>query len=241
MNEITEGHTVTSYDQEMAQLHGNVMKIGALVREQLSRAIKALEEADVAEARGVIEKDQEVNELDVKIDDEVVHLIAKRQPLAKDLREILTVNKIVTDLERVGDEARKIARLCIHFYDNNTTTPSEVIVRDMVKLSAFVDDMLDKAIRGYDELDIDLAVDTIRINLDLEAEFRGCLRRLSTFLMEDSRTVGHVVETVLGLRALERIGGHAKNIGGYVIFLIRGIDVRHESLDDIVDELAAER
>jgi len=241
MNEITEGHTVTSYDQEMAQLHGNVMKIGALVREQLSRAIKALEEADVAEARGVIEKDQEVNELDVKIDDEVVHLIAKRQPLAKDLREILTVNKIVTDLERVGDEARKIARLCIHFYDNNTTTPSEVIVRDMVRLSAFVDNMLDKAIRGYDELDIDLAVDTIRINLDLEAEFRGCLRRLSTFLMEDSRTVGHVVETVLGLRALERIGGHAKNIGGYVIFLIRGIDVRHESLDDIVDELAAER
>jgi phosphate transport system protein len=241
MNEITEGHTVTSFDQEMAQLHGNVMKIGALVREQLSRAIKALEEADVEEARGVIEKDQEVNELDVKIDDEVVHLIAKRQPLAKDLREILTVNKIVTDLERVGDEARKIARLCIHFYDNNTTTPSEVIVRDMVKLSAFVDNMLDKAIRGYDELDIDLAVDTIRINLDLEAEFRGCLRRLSTFLMEDSRTVGHVVETVLGLRALERIGGHAKNIGGYVIFLIRGIDVRHESLDDIVDELAAER
>ena len=241
MNEITEGHTVTSYDQEMAQLHDNVMKIGALVRDQLSRAIKALEDADVEEARGVIEKDQEVNELDVKIDDEVVHLIAKRQPLAKDLREILTVNKIVTDLERVGDEARKIARLCIHFYDNNTTTPSEVIVRDMVRLFAYIDNMLDIAIRAYDELDIDLAVDTIRINLDLEAEFRGCLRRLSTFLMEDSRTVGHVVETVLGLRALERIGGHAKNIGGYVIFLIRGIDVRHESLDDIVDELTAER
>jgi phosphate transport system protein len=239
MNEMTDGHTVTSYDEEMKLLHSNVMQIGDLVRDQLCRAVKSLEEEDVDEARAVIDRDQEVNELDIKVDDEVIHVIAKRQPLAKDLREILTVNKIVTDLERVGDEARKIAMLTVHFYDHNTTSPSEVIVRDMVKLSAFIDDMLDKAIRAYDELDIDLALEAIRMDLELEAEFRSCLRRLSTFIMEDSRVVGHVVETVLGLRALERIGGHAKNIGGYVIFLVKGKDVRHEKLDDIVDELAA--
>jgi len=241
MNEITEGHIVRSFDQEMKRLHDDVMKIGNLVRDQLRHAVKALETEDVEAARAVIDRDQEVNELDIKIDDEIVHVIAKRQPLAKDLREILTVNKIGTDLERVGDEARKIARLCIHFYDNNTTTPSDIIVSDMVKLSGFIDNMLDQAIRAYDELDIDLAVDTIRKDLHLEAETRGCLRRLSTYIMEDSRTVGHVIETVLGLRALERIGGHAKNIGGYVIFLVKGIDVRHDSLDDIVDELAAGR
>ncbi|NNJ98711.1 MAG: phosphate signaling complex protein PhoU, partial [Gammaproteobacteria bacterium] len=214
MNEMTDGHTVTSFDDEMKLLHDHVMEIGDLVRNQLCRAVKSLEEEDVDEARAVIDRDQEVNELDIKIDDEVIHLIAKRQPLAKDLREILTVNKIVTDLERVGDEARKIAMLCIHFYDHNTTSPSEVIVRDMVKMSEFIDEMLEKAICAYDELDIDLALDAIRMDIELEIEFRSCLRRLSTFIMEDSRVVGHVVETVLGLRALERIGGHAKNIGG---------------------------
>lgn len=239
MNEMTDGHTVTSFDDEMKLLHDHVIKIGDLVRNQLCRAIKSLEEEDVDEARAVIDRDQEVNELDIKIDDEVIHLIAKRQPLAKDLREILTVNKIVTDLERVGDEARKIAMLCIHFYDHNTTSPSEVIVRDMVKMSVFIDEMLDKAVCAYDELDIDLALDAIRMDIELEIEFRSCLRRLSTFIMEDSRVVGHVVETVLGLRALERIGGHAKNIGGYVIFLVKGMDVRHDSLDEIVDELTA--
>ena len=240
MNEMTDGHTVKSYDEEMKELHEHVMQIGSLVRDQLRRAIKSLEEEDVDEARAVIERDQDVNELDIRVDDEVIHLIAKRQPLARDLREILTVNKIVTDLERVGDEARKIAMLCIHFYDHNTTSPSDVIVRDIVKLSEFIDEMLDKAIRAYDELDLDLALDAIRMDLDLEVEFRCCLRRLSTFIMEDSRVVGHVVETVLGLRALERIGGHAKNIGGYVVFLVKGTDVRHESLDNIIDEIEAE-
>jgi phosphate transport system protein len=240
MNEMTDGHTVTSFDDEMKLLHHNVMRMGDLVRDQLRRAVKSLEEEDVDEARTVIDRDQEINDLDIEVDDEIIHLIAKRQPLAKDLREILTVNKIATDLERVGDEARKIAMLCIHFYDHNTTSPSDVIVRDIVKLSVFIDDMLDKAIRAFDELDLDLALEAIRMDLDLEVEFRCCLRRLSTFIMEDSRVVGHVVETVLGLRALERIGGHAKNIGGYIIFLIKGLDVRHESLDKIVDELEAE-
>jgi len=241
MNEMTEGHTVSSFDTEMKTLHQNVIQIGDLVRDQLCRAVKSLEEEDVIEARAVIERDQEVNELDIEVDDEIIHLIAKRQPLAKDLREILTVNKIVTDLERVGDEARKIAMLCIHFYDHNTTSPSEVIVRDIIKLAVFVDEMLDKAIRAFNELNLDLALDAIRMDLDLDAEFKSCLRRLSTFIMEDSRVVGHVVETVLGLRALERIGGHAKNIGGYIVFLVEGKDVRHESLENIVAGLAAER
>jgi len=240
MNEMTDGHIVTSYDDEMKRLHQNVIRMGDMVRDQLRRAVKSLEEENAEEARAVIERDQDVNDLDIEVDDEIIHLIAKRQPLAKDLREILTVSKIVTDLERVGDEARKIAMLCVHFYDHNTTSPSDVIVRDIIKLSVFVDDMLGKAIRGFDELDLDLAVEAIRMDLDLDTEFKCSLRRLSTFIMEDSRVVGHVVETVLGLRALERIGGHAKNIGGYVIFLVKARDVRHESLENIIAEIEAE-
>ena len=237
MNEMTDGHTVKSYNDEMNQLHLHVMQIGELVRDQLSRAVDSLKQEDADAAREVIERDRLVNELDIEVDDEIVHIIAKRQPMARDLREILTVGKIVTDLERCGDEARKIALLCVHFYDHNTTSPSDVILRDIVKLSEFVDSMLDKAIRAYDDLDLELALETIRMDIDLDTEFKCCLRRLSTFIMEDSRVVGHVVETVLGLRALERIGGHAKNIGGYVVFLVKGKDVRHEDLETVAAEI----
>lgn len=237
MNDMTDGHTVRSYNEEMNHLHQQVMQIGELVRDQLKRAVKSLRDEDADEAREVIERDQIVNELDIEVDDEIVHIIARRQPMARDLREILTVGKIVTDLERVGDEARKIAMLCVHFYDHNTTSPSDVIVRDIIKMAEFVDDMLEKAIRAFDELDLELALDAIRMDVDLDTEFKCCLRRLSTFIMEDSRVVGHVVETVLGLRALERIGGHAKNIGGYVVFLVKGKDVRHEDLESVAAEI----
>lgn len=240
MNDMTDGHTVKSYNEEMNHLHQHVIQIGELVREQLKRAVASLKEEDADAAREVIERDQLVNELDIEVDDEIVHIIAKRQPMARDLREILTVGKIVTDLERCGDEARKIAVLCVHFYDQNTTSPSDVILRDIVKLSEFVDSMLGKAIRAYDELDLELALETIRMDIDLDTEFKCCLRRLSTFIMEDSRVVGHVVETVLGLRALERIGGHAKNIGGYVVFLVKGKDVRHEDLESVAAEIRSE-
>ena len=135
MNEMTDGHTVKSFNDEMNQLHQHVMQVGELVRDQLKRAVDSLEQEDAESAREVIERDQLVNDLDIEVDDEIVHIIAKRQPMAKDLREIMTVGKIVTDLERCGDEARKIAMLCVHFYDHNTTSPSDVILRDVVKLS----------------------------------------------------------------------------------------------------------
>jgi phosphate transport system protein len=239
MNEMINGHTVQRFNQEMGRLHDLVLKIADLVREQLRNAVRTMEEEDNDAARQVIERDKVVNDLDVEADDEIIHLIAKRQPMAKDLREILTVGKIVTDLERVGDEARKIARLTIHFYDNDMPAPNNQIVLDIIKMAQFVDVMLDKAIRSYNDLDLNLAVEVIRMDLEIEQEFNSAMRRLSTFVMEDCRTVGHVVETVLGLRALERIGGHAKNIAGYVVFLVKGTDVRHEDLATVAAEVQA--
>ncbi len=237
MNEMIDGHIVKRYNEEMGRLHDLVLKIAGLVREQLSNAVKTMEQEDCDAARLVIERDKEVNDLDVEADDEIVHLIAKRQPMAKDLREILTVGKIVTDLERVGDEARKIARLTIHFYDNDMPAPNNQIVKDITRMANFVDGMLDRAIRSYTELDLDLAVEVIQMDLEIEQEFTSAMRRLSTFVMEDCRSVGHMVETVLGLRALERIGGHAKNIAGYVVFLVKGKDVRHEDLEAVAAEI----
>ncbi len=239
MSEKTGGHIMRRFNEEMSRLHELVLQIADLVRVQLRNAVQTLQDKDIDSAPAVIERDKEVNDLDVLADDEVVNLIARRQPLANDLREILTVAKIVTDLERVGDEARKIARLTIQFYGANTPAPNKHIVKDIVKMAQFVDHMLDLAIRSYDESDLQLALEVIELDLEIESEFGSALRRLSTFLMEDARSVGHVVEAVLGLRALERIGGHAKNIAGYVVFLVKGVDVRHEDLQSVAAEVAS--
>jgi phosphate transport system protein len=168
--------------------------------------------------------------------DEIVHLIAKRQPVARDLRKILTVGKVVTDLERVGDEARKIAKMTLHFYDVQSTGPNPQIIRDILEM---VDDMLNQSLHLFDGPDLGMDMEVIRMNEELCSDFKSALRRLSIFIMEDSRSVGHVVETVLGLRAIERIGGHAKNIAGYVLFLAKGVDVRHANLEAVAEEVGS--
>lgn len=237
MNEMISGHTVKAYNVELQTINGFVMELGELGLDQLRRAVRTLREEDTQAAGQVIDRDQKLNDIDVQADEEIIRLIAKRQPMAKDLRDILTVQKTIADLERVGDEARKIAKLTIHFFDNGKTPPSNEILHDIFNMAEFVDAMLVKSLQAFSELDLHKALDVIRVDEKLYEEFRSALRRLSTFVMEDSRSVGHMVDIVLALRALERIGGHAKNIGGYVIFLVTGKDVRHEDLSIIAAEI----
>lgn len=237
MNKITEGHTVKRFDEEMLFLHRLVLQIGSLAQDQLRRAIQTLNDKDPTAARGVISRDQALNDLDVQADEAFINLIIKRQPMAKDLREIITISKAVSDLERVGDEARKIAQLTIQIYDTDNSPPNKQVLRDINTMAAFVGDMLEISLTAFDELDAPKALDVIRLDSELEEEYRSALRRLTTFVMEDARTIGHMVDVVLGLRALERIGGHAKNIAGYVLFLITGSDVRHKSLERIEGQI----
>jgi phosphate transport system protein len=237
MSDMTSGHTVKAYSEELKNINKLVVELGELGLDQLRRAVQTLKDEDAKEAGLVIDRDRELNEIDVKADEEIIRLIAKRQPVAKDLRDILTVQKIITDLERVGDEARKIANLTIHFYDNGKPPPSNEILSDIYHMSGFVDKMLSMSLEAFTKVDSQLALSVIELEKRLFDEFRGALRRLSTFIMEDSRSVGHVVDIVLAIRALERIGGHAKNIGGHVIFLITGKDVRHEDITVIHSEV----
>jgi phosphate transport system protein len=237
MNMMTEGHTVQRYNFEMNHLHSLVLQIAELVSGQLINAALSLEKEDLELAQDVIDKDADVNDLDVQASDEIVNLIAKRQPVARDLREILTVGSIVNDLERVGDEARKIAKLAINFYSDKENAPNVQIIRDLMKMVDYVDSMLKKSIQAFDGPDLDLALEVIQMDLELEADFRTALKNLSNFILEHTGSVDHAVETVLGLRAMERMGGHAKNIAGYVLFLVKGVDVRHESLDVVAEEV----
>lgn len=238
MKEMIGGHTVKAYNDELQMINRLVLELGELGLDQLRRAVQTLRDEDTNAAGEVIERDQKMNQLDIRADEEIIRLIAKRQPMAKDLRDVLTVQKTVSDLERVGDEARKIARLTIHFFDSGKTPPGKEILQDIYNMAEFVERMLVIALEAFAELDLNQAIEVIRIDEKLDEEFRSALRRLSTFIMEDARSVGHVVDIVLALRALERIGGHAKNIGGYVIFLVTGKDVRHEDLNMIAAEIA---
>jgi phosphate transport system protein len=235
---MISGHTVQAYNEELKTINGLVLELGELGLDQLRRAVQTLRDEDTKAAGQVIDRDQKLNEIDIRADEEIIRLIAKRQPVAKDLRDVLTVQKTISDLERVGDEARKIANLTIRFFDNGKNPPGNEILQDIFDMAEFVDKMISISLEAFEYLDLNKALEVIRTDQKLYEDFRSALRRLSTFVMEDARSVGHMVDIVLALRALERIGGHAKNIGGYVIFLVTGKDVRHEDLNIIAAEIA---
>ena len=227
------GHTVKRFDGEMSHINQLVLEMGRLVLDQIQRALKALREEDLAGALDVIDRDKQVNQLDVRIDDEVLKLLAKRQPMASDLRDVITVAKTVTDLERAGDEIRKIGLLVERLYENGNPSPNRNLLRDIDSMAKYAASMLRQSLESFDEVDVGKALHVIRLDHEIEEQFQDALRRLTTYVMEDSRNVGHTVEVVLGLRAIERIGGHAKNIAGYVIYFSTGRDVRHEDLETI--------
>ncbi len=237
MNEMTDGHIVKSYNRELGELHQSVIRAGRLVEDQIVQAVKSLEDEDVETANTVVLRDKEIDDIELAVDDQIVHLIAKRQPMARDLREVLAVGKIMSDLERVGDQARRIARLTLHFYEGDNKPPAYALISDIPKLALLVIEMVRKAVDAFADLDSQLAVEVIRMDMQLDEDMKSALRRLSTYLMEDARSVGQVVEITLGLRAIERIGSHAAYVARHTIFLIKGKDVRHESLDEVTQEV----
>ena len=235
-----DGHIFRRFDNEMERLHDIVIQLGELAVAQLSEALKTLEQEDPQHAYTVIENDKKLNDLDILADDEITRIIAKRQPMAKDLREIIAVGKIVAEFERAGDEARKIAGLTIRFYESGEKPPSEEILSDIFSLSEYVSNMLNLSIQAFDDLNLKLAAKVLKKGQKLDNQLNSILRRLSTFIMEDSRNIGHFVEIVLGIRALERFGGHAKNIAGHIVFIKNGEDVRHLGDDKILQNILNE-
>lgn len=231
-------HIFKRFDSEMQHLHALVVKMGDLAVSQLHEAVTTLEQQDIVQAQKVIENDKKLNDLDIKADDEIVRIIALRQPMAGDLREIIAVSKIIAELERAGDEARKIAGLTIRFYaSSDKKVPSENILQDIYSLSEYVHSMLRAVMQAFDTLDLEKALSVLDKGLKLDNQLQSILRRLSTFVLEDPRNIGHFVDIVLGIRALERFGGHAKNIAGHIVFIKHGTDVRHEGVEGILRQM----
>lgn len=229
--ETQKKHISQQFNEEMENLRNQVMKMGGLVEQQIGSAVTALRKLDAAKAEKVIKKDHKVNALEVNIDEECARILARRQPAASDLRMVVAVIKTITDLERIGDEAEKVAKMAIHIAEDDGVFHSHYA--GIRHLGDYVTKMLRNALDAFARLDVETAIQVLRDDEEADTEYQSLMRQLLTYMMEDPRTISEVLDIMWAARALERIGDHAKNIGEYVIYLVEGKDIRHLELDEL--------
>jgi phosphate transport system protein len=223
-------HISHQFDAELADIRNRVLAMGGMVEQQLNDAVRAFAEADSSIAELVVTSDYKVNAFEVAIDEECNQIIARRQPAAGDLRLILAVIKTITDLERIGDEAERIGRMAIHLSEIAAGKKGPPYT-EIEHLGNHVQRMLHDALDAFARLDVELAVNVAREDIKVDREYEAIMRQLITFMMEDPRSIPHVLDVMWSARALERIGDRSCNICEYVIYLVRGKDVRHTSLE----------
>lgn len=224
-------HISKQFDADLKSVRMSVLKMGGMVEEQIEHAVKALTTADQDLMEQVVTDDHRVNEMEVSIDEMCSQIIARRQPAAGDLRMIIMVIKIITDLERMGDEAAKIARMAQLIYANDRIRkPRFHEIRHVANIAM---EMLRKSLDAFARLDVAEAAQVARQDELVDEEFRSIIRQLVTFMMEDPRNISSSIEILFAAKAIERIGDHAKNMSQYVIYLVKGKDVRHVGIKEI--------
>ncbi|WP_374604716.1 phosphate signaling complex protein PhoU [Niveibacterium sp.] len=216
-------HTSKQFDLELESIRTRVMQMGGLVEQQISRAIEGLIDGNQDLIERVIEDDHRVNALEMDLDEACSQVIAKRQPAAIDLRLIFAVLKAITDLERIGDEAKKIAKMAKAIHGGALAVPRV----QLSHMSEMAINELRQALDAFARLDTDAADEVVRSDKLIDAEFKGVMRQVITFMMEDPRTISGGIDIIFVAKALERIGDHAKNMAQYVFYMARGEDVRH--------------
>ena len=218
-------HAYKQYDLDLDSIRSRVLEMGGLVESQIRRALQALTSGDRAEIDDVIANDHRVNAMEVALDGDCSHVIVRRQPAANDLRMLLAITKTVTDLERMGDEAQKIARMARNIHERGAAQlPQSVDVRHTADTALA---MLRSALDAFARLDFDTAMEVIRHDAAVDAEFQSLLRQLITYMMEDPRTITTALDIIWVAKAIERIGDHAKNLAEQVVYIVKGTDVRH--------------
>jgi len=223
-----EGHTAKAFDAALIDLRMRIVGMGGLVIDQVSTAVRALLDVDAALAEVVVSRETQVNDLERSVDLEAFRLIALHQPVAGDLRMIKAASRIIVELERAGDESKKIAKFAARLATGEPQGPVRAVARYLRHMAELTAGMLRDAVRSLDEADSAMAKEVCARDSQLDAEFAAALRQLLTLAMQDQRYLGATIDTVFALKGLERIGDHAKNIAEQVLFVASGEDVRHQ-------------
>jgi phosphate transport system protein len=231
-------HTHKQFDAEMEAIRSGVLAMGGLVESQLNRAISLLERDDEEAVDQVGADEKQINQMQVNLDQMCSQIIARRQPTAIDLRFVLMITKIVNELERVGDEVKKIAYKASRI--RGADQLSRVRRYDAVRVAGEARDMLQMSLDTFARLDASAAAEVIDRDEQIDAAFLAIMRQLISYMMEDPRTITAALEIVFIAKSIERIGDHAKNIAEAVVQVVKGIDVRHASAEQIRAEVASE-
>ncbi len=228
--EFTNAHISQQFNEDMRGLRNQILSMGGMVEKQVSDAVKALVMGDTALAVTVRNNERDINAMEMAIDEECTRILALRQPAASDLRLVITISKTISDLERVGDEANKIAKMAILLAETGQAPRGYNEARHIGNL---VTNMLHNALDAFARLDAETAYEVAKEDSQVDVEYEAAMRQLVTFMMEDPRSISRVMNVIWALRALERIGDHGRNIAEQVIYVVKGKDVRHSSVEQI--------
>jgi len=228
---MSDKHLSTQFDSELSTVSTRVMELGGLVESQIHKAIHALSHLSVDSANEVTETEIKVNAMEVEIDRELSSIIARRQPTARDLRLLMAISKMTANLERVGDEAEKIARMVRSIIESGS--PRSLPSIELHVASDMASGQLRKALDAFARLDTTSALAILKEDDLIDKEFDGFVRKLITYMMEDPRTISPSLDLLFLAKAIERIGDHAKNIAELIIYIVKGADVRHASMEQI--------
>lgn len=220
-------HISKRYDHELEGVRTGLLQMGGLIEQQIEHAMRGVIERNLPLLEEVIATEKRVNAMEIELDEACNQLIAKRQPAASDLRVIMSMVKTITDLERVGDEAKKIAKMGRHILESEVMFVPRVELRHAASM---VVDMLRRTLDALARQDLVSAAEVVRQDKEVDAEFKSIMRQLITFMMEDPRTISCGLDMLFIAKAIERIGDHSKNMAQYVVFMVKGTDVRHAGL-----------
>ena len=228
-------HLSSQFDVELSGISTRVLEMGGLVESQVAQAMQALTQFSEEIASQVIRVEERVNQMEMEIDRDLSTIIARRQPTARDLRLLIAISKTIGNLERVGDEAARIARTVIGLVQSGVLGRLRFPVSDVSVEASLATASLRKALDAFARLDVNQALEVIRQDDEIDREFDGLLRKLITYMMEDPRTISVSIDLVFVAKAIERVGDHAKNLAEQIIYIVKGTDVRHNSPDVVAD------
>lgn len=231
---MPDKHLSTQFDAELSGISSRVLEMGGLVEAQVAQAVHALTHFSAETAQQVLRQEDRVNAMEVEIDRDLSTIIARRQPTARDLRLLIAVSRTIANLERVGDEAARIARTAARLVGDGAPGGAfRLPVGDLAFECELAIAQLRKALDAFARLDTARALDVLRQDDQIDQEFGGLLRKLVTYMMEDPRTISHCLDLVFVAKAIERVGDHAKNLAEAIIYVVKGTDVRHNPMQAI--------